>query len=86
MRNGKTRRYTIRSIPAALDRQLRARARDEDKSLNEVVLEALHRGAGLSGNDAVFDDLDDCVGTWQEDATFDDVLARQRRVDAKLWH
>ena len=83
-RDGK-RQYTIRSVPQAVDRALRDRARRRNKSLNEVALEALRRGAGLEGAEDVFDDLDDCIGTWLADPEFDAALKRQDVVDRKLW-
>ena len=39
--------YTLRNIPPALDRALRRRAKQLDRSLNEVALEALARGVGV---------------------------------------
>lgn len=39
------RQYTIRNIPANIDRALRKRMKDEGKSLNEVAIEALAIGS-----------------------------------------
>lgn len=36
--------YTIRGIPRSVDRALRERARRENRSLNEVAVEALAEG------------------------------------------
>ncbi len=33
--------YTVRKVPAALDKAIRGKARAEGKSLNEVAVEAL---------------------------------------------
>jgi len=41
--------YTIRKVPNSLDVALRRRAREQGKSLNDVAIEALARGAGVSG-------------------------------------
>ncbi|MCP4245424.1 MAG: hypothetical protein GY778_00090 [bacterium] len=82
--NGKQ-QYTIRSVPATVDSALREQARREGKSLNQVAVEALRRGVGLSAAEATFDDLDDLVGTWQDDPDFDAALKRQDTVDRKLW-
>ena len=79
------RQYTIRSVPSAVDRLLRERARRQSKSLNEVALEALRRGVGLERPEPAFDDLDDCICTCEEDPDFDVVLKRQDVVDRKLW-
>ncbi|MGB2987277.1 MAG: hypothetical protein WBE26_15520 [Phycisphaerae bacterium] len=85
MKRDAKRQYTIRSVPPDVDRVLREHARRRNKSLNEVALVALRRGAGLEAPEVVFDDLDDCIGTWQEDPDFDAALKRQDVVDRKLW-
>lgn len=77
--------YTLRSIPAALDTLLRRRAREEGKSLNEVALEALMRGLGLSDAPLQQRDLSDVAGAWEADRTTDAILAEQRRIDPDLW-
>lgn len=76
--------YTIRKIPQSLDAALRLRAREERKSLNEVAVEALARGAGLSGGRSRQRDLRDIAGTWRKDRAFDRALAAQDTIDEKL--
>lgn len=39
--------YTIRQIPKQVDQALRAKAKAQKKSLNEVTVEAIQRGLGL---------------------------------------
>lgn len=77
--------YTIRNIPISLDATLRRRAQEQGKSLNEVAIDALVRGAGLSGERIRKRDLGFMTGTWQEDPVFDDAIAAQNRVDEDLW-
>ena len=77
--------YTIRSIPQAVDRAVRHRARREDKSINAVVVEALVRGLQLDAGTAGHADLDHLVGTWQEDPAFDHAVADFERVDRDAW-
>jgi hypothetical protein len=77
--------YTIRKVPTALDAALRRRAREEGKSLNDVAIEALARGAGVSGQPCRQRDLRDVAGTWRSDRAFDDALAAQDTVDPELW-
>ena len=77
--------YTVRNIPAYLDAALRRRAQQECKSLNEVTIEALVRGAGLTGDSPKRRDLRDVVGTWRKDAAFDLAIADQDTVDKDLW-
>jgi plasmid stability protein len=77
--------YTIRNVPNLLDQALRRCARERGKSLNEVAIEALARGAGVSGERSRKRDLSDIVGSWQEDAVFDSALADQDTIDEKMW-
>jgi hypothetical protein len=75
--------YTIRGIPAHVDRALRAQAKKERKSLNELAVEALRQSIGESGK--VYTDLDDLIGTWVEDPEFDKIMEEQRQIDEELW-
>ena len=77
--------YTLRNIPAALDRALRALARREGKSLNEVAIRALRRGVGVSEPRIPYRSLSDVAGTWREDPAFEQALADQDRIDEPLW-
>jgi hypothetical protein len=65
--------YTIRSIPPKLDMALRRRAKRSGKSLNEVLIETLAIGAGVSP-DASFNDLDWFVGNKSLDVSFDQAI------------
>ena len=65
----KNTQYTIRSIPPKLDMTLRRRAQKTGKSLNEVLIEILAIGAGVS-SDASFNDLDWFIGNKSLDASF----------------
>lgn len=77
--------YTIRNVPDYLDNVLRDAAREQHKSLNEVMVEALARGAGVADRRVRQRDLSDIVGTWQEDPVFDSAVADQRRIDEDMW-
>jgi Antitoxin FitA-like, ribbon-helix-helix len=77
--------YTIRNIPPELDRALRQIAKQQDKSLNEVVIEAMQVGAGLGDDSIVRRDLSDVAGTWLRDVETDRALVEQRRIDTELW-
>lgn len=77
--------YTLRNVPASLDAALRQSARDQGKSLNEVTIEALIRGAGLAEDRCRQRDLSDIAGTWLEDPEFDSALAAQDTIDSELW-
>jgi plasmid stability protein len=77
--------YTLRNIPEALDTALRRRARQQGKSLNEVTLEALARGLGLSSEPVRFRSLRDLAGRWEEDPDFDRAITEQHQIDKGLW-
>lgn len=77
--------YTIRNVPELLDETLRRSAREQGKSLNEVAIEALARGAGLSERRFRQRDLSDIAGSWLKDPAFDAALAAQDTIDAELW-
>jgi hypothetical protein len=77
--------YTIRNVPDFLDEALRRSAREQGKSLNEVAIEALARGAGFSERRCRQRDLSDIAGSWRKDAAFDASVAAQDTIDAELW-
>jgi plasmid stability protein len=77
--------YTIRKVPGNVDTALRRRAREQGRSLNEVALEALARGAGVNGEQDAQRDLQDVAGTWRKDRAFDRALADQDTVDQEMW-
>ena len=76
---------TIRRVPERVKKLLKELARREDKSLNQVSLEILERGLGLTGEEIVYHDLDDLAGTWVDDPEFDKAVEEQHRVDPELW-
>jgi hypothetical protein len=77
--------YTIRKVPHSLDEALRRVARERGKSLNEVAIEALTRGAGVTGDRNRQRDLADIAGTWRKDPAFDSALAAQDTIDDEMW-
>jgi plasmid stability protein len=77
--------YTIRNVPDYLDAALRDSARERGKSLNEVAIEALARGFGLSDSRVRQRDLSDIAGSWKKDPAFERALAAQDTVDEEMW-
>jgi len=77
--------YTIRNVPDTVDSALRRAAQTQGKSLNEVAIEALARGAGLTGETLRQRDLGDIAGTWHDDPAFDEAIAAQDSIDAEMW-
>jgi plasmid stability protein len=77
--------YTIRNVPDTLDEALRRVARERGKSLNDVAIEALARGAGIAGEQRRQRDLGDIAGTWRKDPAFDSAVAAQDTIDEEMW-
>ena len=77
--------YTIRNVPDTLNEALRRAAREQGKSLNEVAIEALARGAGITGERGRQRDLNDIAGTWRKDPFIDSALAAQDNIDEEMW-
>ena len=77
--------YTLRNVPPHVDTALREKARRENRSINEVAIEALMQGVGLAAERAKRRDLGDIAGTWKHDPKIDEVLEDQRRIDPDLW-
>jgi len=77
--------YTIRNVPDYLDAALRVSAREQGKSLNEVTVEALARGAGLGQTQIRQRDLSDVAGSWRKDPAFERAIAAQDTVDEEMW-
>jgi len=78
-------RSIIRNVSDALDTALRRKAREQGKSLNELVMEALAQGVGLGGRRRRYRDLGDIARTWRKDPAFDRALAAQDTIDEDLW-
>jgi len=77
--------YTLRGVPKHVDQALRERAARCGKSLNQVAVEVLEGGLGLTDGERRFHDLDDLAGTWVDDPGFDAAIAEMDRVDPELW-
>ncbi len=77
--------YTVRSVPAHVDRALRRRARTTGTSLNEVLIHSLEAACHPNDADNVRHDLDWISDTWVEDERTAEALEVQRVIDADLW-
>lgn len=85
MKSTQKKQYTVRNLEPELDKALREQSQKTGKSLNEVVLETLKKGVGLSGATLLFHDLDFLSGSWQEDPEFEKILSLQDQIDPNLW-
>src|SRR5438445_305215 len=78
--------YTVRDVPAHVDRALRRRASEQGKSLNQLLRDALTKEAGGDPTSPILHhDLDLLAGIWDDDPEFDRALAEQDRVDEAMW-
>ena len=77
--------YTLRHIPADVDRALRRAAREAGQSLNQMAVEILQRALGGGDGPHRRRDLSDLTGTWEEDRETIAALEDQRRIDPEDW-
>ena len=81
---------TIRGVDADVAEKLKAYAKAQGKSINQVILDILKTGVGLKKDKTYsreYDDLDDLFGRWSEDE-FNDISARieqGRQIDPEMW-
>ena len=75
--------YTIRGVPAEVDRLLRQKAAARHQSLNQVVVEELAT-ANLIGHQRKAD-FSELAGKWVDDPAFDEIIAAQRQIDPDKW-
>src|SRR5690242_18345093 len=83
--NSKKTQYTIRNVPRSVDHALRKKAQQERKSLNSILLEAVVKEAGISGEPKIHHDLDHLIGSWVHDKAVDQAFSEQREVNPKDW-
>ncbi len=76
--------YTIRGIPAEVDRALRRKARERKMSLNSLLVEELTQAAGLPVKRKQRS-LEGIAGRWKDDPEFDSAVKEQRKIDTDLW-
>lgn len=77
--------YTIRDIPKEVDKALRAKARAEGASLNEVAVRTLAKGLGLDGVPCVYDDLDWFLGSGGLERAVTQAIERHDVVHPDDW-
>jgi hypothetical protein len=70
------------NLPQVVSDALAQKAREQGRTLQDVVLDALTRG--LAAPEAQRD-LTDIAGTWVDDPAFDKAVEEFERVDSELW-
>lgn len=74
--------YTVRGIPAEVDRALRKKAAQLKLSLNQLVVDELTRATIGRPRKADFSEF---VGQWTPDPAFDEIIAAERQIDWDKW-
>lgn len=81
-KQAQTRQYTVRGVPAQVDRALRRKAISRKQSLNQLIVDEL-TAAALGEKKR--EDFSDLVGKWTPDHAFDEIIAAQRQIDPDKW-
>ncbi len=85
MKKNALKQYTIRNIPESIDRSLRRKAKESQKSFNQVALEALTLGAGQ--NLVPKRNFTEVIGSLssKEAADIEEEIRLQHQIDPSLW-
>lgn len=81
---------TIRKIDDQLDELLKQKARQERKSVNQLLLDTIRANLGLlqkKVSTAEHHDLDHLFGQWSQEE-FDRIqtnISKERRIDEEVW-
>lgn len=81
---------TIRGIDSSVSSKLKQVAKNEKKSVNQLVLDIIKQNIGMQKSKKytkVYDDLDHLFGIWTE-AEFkkiQGIVDSQRKIDRELW-
>ncbi len=81
---------TIRGIDASVSTKLKMFAKNEGKSVNQLVLDIIKQNIGMQKKKKYtkkYDDLDHLFGSWT-DTEFSRIQAAvndQRKIDMELW-
>ena len=76
---------TLENIPADLDAALRKKAQAEGKPVDQIAVNAMKAGLGLTPEPIKRRDLSDLAGTWTEDPQFDAIMRDQDQIDPEMW-
>lgn len=77
--------YTVRNVPKAVDQALRRKAKQQRRSLNDIVVAALAQMVGVTPTRVKKRDLSDIAGTYVHDPGFEAALKDQDQIDPEMW-
>jgi hypothetical protein len=81
---------TVRGVDPDISEKLKATAKDQGISVNQLILELIKTGLGLQKEKKYsrrYSDLDDLFGRWghAEFTEINDKITQNRRIDPELW-
>jgi hypothetical protein len=81
---------TIRGVDQDVAEKLKDTAKKQSKSVNQLTIELIRSGLGLTKKKQFtreYDDLDGLFGKWSEEEfrAIDAKIAHERKVDPELW-
>jgi ribosomal protein S24E len=81
---------TIRGIDSAVSLKLKQIAKNEKKSVNQLVLDLIKQNIGMQKRKIYtkkYSDLDDLFGKWTDNEfeKIQDSINSQRKIDLELW-
>ena len=78
---------TLRKLPDAVEKKLRARSRRTGHSINRTTIELLEEALGVKESKGKKRDLSMLAGTWQEAEyrEFERHTAMFEKIDAEVW-
>lgn len=81
---------TVRGIDPALAEKLSRAAREQGKSVNQLVIETIQKSFGMDKEkrfSRTFNDLDDLFGRWTQDEfeAIQGSIDGQRTIDEEIW-
>lgn len=81
---------TIRGIDSSVSSKLKQIAKNEKKSVNQLVLDIIKENIGMQKGKKytkIYDDLDHLFGTWtdSEFVKIQGIIDSQRKIDRELW-
>jgi len=81
---------TIRGIDSSISSKLKQIAKNEKKSVNQLVLDMIKENIGMQKRKKYtkkYDDLDHLFGIWTDDEfnKIQGIIDSQRKIDRELW-
>ena len=81
---------TLRGVGSELAEKLKRTAAEQNKSVNQLILEIINKSLGLEKDKKFsrkYSDLDNLFGRWTEDEfqQIHDQIQGDRKIDPELW-